>query len=119
MKRSFYAANAFPLLLWAVSRLWGQTDQDIQILQRKAQEALERKEYVLAAEAWREIVERNPGLAEARSNLGMMYHLQNLFDKSIPEFQTALKLNPDLTSARLFLAKIGRASCRERVYVLV
>ena len=104
MKRSFSAANALPFLLCVVTRLWGQNDEDITTLYRKAQEALGRKEYAQAAEVWKRIVELNPGLAEARSNLGMMYHLQNLFDKSIPEFQTALKLNPRLTSARILLA---------------
>jgi len=42
-------------------------------------------------------------LAEAHSNLGMMYHLQGRLEPAIESFRAALRLNPRLSSARLFL----------------
>lgn len=91
------------LLALYASVLPSQTSSSLESLYRQAKAALESQDYARAAEAWKAIVASQPHLAEAHSNLGMMYHLQNRWEEAIPAFQAALKLKPTLLSARLFL----------------
>ena len=90
----FFALNAF-----------GQqpTRDDAEQHYRRAQQALERKDYETAAEAWRAISALMPDLPEARANLGMIYHLQRKYEPAIREFREALRRNPRLAAAKVFL----------------
>ena len=44
-----------------------------------------------------------PGMPEARSNLGLAYHLQKKYEAAIEQFQAALRQNPRLLAAKVFL----------------
>ena len=70
---------------------------------QRAQEALQRQDVVAAAKEFRAIVDLRPDLPQARSNLGLMYHLQRKYDPAIEQFREALRLDPKLASASMFL----------------
>jgi tetratricopeptide (TPR) repeat protein len=69
----------------------------------RAKEAQERQDFARAAEEWNAIIKLQPGLAEAHSNLGMMYHFGRQYEKSIEAFRRAQLLNPRLVAPHLFL----------------
>ena len=62
-----------------------------------------RQDYEAAAKAWEAICSLMPQFPEAHSNLGLVYHLQRKYSRSIPKFKEALQQNPQLLSARVFL----------------
>ena len=64
---------------------------------------MERKDYETTAEAWKAISALMPDFAEARSNLGLMYHMQRKYERAIKEFRQALQQNSRLLSAKVFL----------------
>ena len=70
---------------------------------RRAQEAMQAKDYEAAAEAWKALVAVAPEVPEARSNLGLVYHLQKEYEPAIEQFQAALRQNPKLLAAKVFL----------------
>ncbi len=90
-------------LLCAALATAQEANPDIETHYRRAQEAQERGQYSLAAEEWKTIVVLAPRMAEAQSNLGMMYYLDRRFDAAISAFCGAVAINPRLVSARLFL----------------
>src|SRR4030095_4618464 len=71
-------------LLLAETCLGEVLNKELERYYERAREAFERKDYVRAAEEYQRIVGLAPGLAEARSNLGMMLHLQEKFDEAVP-----------------------------------
>ena len=91
-------------LLFALTAFGQQpTRDDAEQHYRRAQQALERKDYETAAEAWRAISALMPDLPEARANLGMIYHLQRKYEPAIREFREALRRNPRLPAAKILL----------------
>ena len=80
-----------------------QTNADPSWHYRRAQQAMASKDYETAAEAWKAIIALAPDLPEARSNLGLTYHLQRKYELAIEHFRAALKQNPRLLSAKVFL----------------
>ena len=70
---------------------------------RRAREAMERKDYETAVESWKAITALMPDFPEARSNLGLMYHMQRKYEPAIKEFREALRQNPRLLAAKVFL----------------
>ena len=91
-------------VLFALNALAQQvTRNDPEWHYRRAQQALERKDYESAAEAWQEISALMPDFPEARSNLGLMYHMQRKYEPAIREFREALRQNPRLLAAKVFL----------------
>src|SRR5258708_14666987 len=79
------------------------TDEVLKQHYSRARQALEAKDYATAAEAWKAIVDLMPSLPEARANLGLMYHQQRKYDMAIEQFHEAIRLNPKLVSATVFL----------------
>src|SRR5437764_12287492 len=81
-----------------------RAEQDtIQTHAARARQAQERRDFVAAANEWQAVVDLAPHLAEARSNLGMMWHFAGNYEKSIPELRAAAKLNSALVAPHLFL----------------
>ena len=70
---------------------------------RRAQQAMEARDYETAALAWQSVIALLPDLPEARSNLGLVYHLQRNYEDAITQFQEALRQNPKLLAAKVFL----------------
>ena len=94
---------ALPLLFALTAFGQQPTRDDAEQHYRRAQQALERKDYKTAAEAWRAITALMPDLPEARANLGMIYHLQRKYEQAIREFREALRRNPRLPAAKILL----------------
>ena len=94
---------ALPLLFALTAFGQQPTRDDAEQHYRRAQQALERKDYETAAEAWKAITALMPDLPEARANLGMIYHLQRKYEQAIREFREALRRNPRLQAAKVFL----------------
>ena len=91
------------LFLSLAATTLGQTSNDPARYYRRAQQAMADRDYETAAEAWKAIIASAPDLPEARSNLGLVYHLQRKYEPAIDQFQGALKQNPRLLSAKVFL----------------
>jgi tetratricopeptide (TPR) repeat protein len=79
------------------------TSGGIEEFYQRARQAQERGDYAHAAREWEAIVQRAEGLAEAHSNLGMMYHLNGEYGAAIQAFRRALQLNSKLLAPSLFL----------------
>ncbi len=59
----------------------------------------EQKQYDLAIQAYRRVVEQDPDNVEAHFNLGLAYQAQHLDQKAIEEFRRVIKLRPDYLGA--------------------
>lgn len=70
---------------------------------RRAQQAMQAKDYESAAEAWKAFIAVAPEIPEARSNLGLVYHLQRDYESAIGQFRAALRQNSRLLAAKVFL----------------
>jgi tetratricopeptide (TPR) repeat protein len=90
------------LLLLGQSVSFAQSD-DLTLKSRRAKEFMAKGNFTEAIALYRELnqaVPNNPGLM---LNLGMALHMAGDERKSIPELEAALKLDPKLTPAWLFL----------------
>lgn len=61
------------------------------------------RDYETAAEGWKAVIELAPHMPQARSNLGLVYHLQQEYESAIDQFQRALAQDSQLLAARVFL----------------
>ena len=61
------------------------------------------RDYGTAEAAWKAVIELTPDLPQARSNLGLVYHLQRNYGEAIGQFRKALSQDPQLLAARVFL----------------
>src|SRR5262245_21104734 len=77
--------------------------QEFQALIREARSAEQAKDYVRAAEVYREIVNLRPVDPVANQNLGLAYYLQNNYSEAIVPLRKALDLDPRLFGASLYL----------------
>ncbi len=68
----------------------------------RAREAQEQRDFKTAAREWEAITRLAP-VAEAYSNLGMMYHFDQQYPRAIEAFLHASKLSPNLVAPQLFL----------------
>jgi len=69
---------------------------------KQAKEAESRQDFARAAQEWKAITALDPNMAEAFSNLGMMYHFSRQYQKSIEAFRQAQQLKPELLAPYLF-----------------
>lgn len=86
---------------------WGAEPQSAASLQhyaREAQAALAAKHYDEAAAAYEKLIQLDPGVGEAYSNLGLVYFQQRKYEEAVAAFEHALRLKPGLTNAEYFLA---------------
>ena len=72
------------------------SESAVEGLFRQAQSAQDRGDYAEAAASYRKVVAIRPDLAEAWTNLGIMYHLLDLYNEAIKPFQAALQRDPKL-----------------------
>ena len=70
---------------------------------RAGQTALRKGELVLAREEFLKVVALDPKLAEARVNLGLVYHALGEYSLAASNLSTALRLKPDLAGPTLIL----------------
>jgi tetratricopeptide (TPR) repeat protein len=76
---------------------------DLVQLSAEAQQAQRRGDYRRAAAIYKEMLDRQPHLAEVRSNLGLMYHFLGDYKQAVSTFELALHDAPQLYVANLFL----------------
>lgn len=70
----------------------------------KAAKAAEAKQdYETAIREWRSITALMPSMAEAHSNLGMMYYFAHQPKEAVAPFRRAIQLSPRLVAPHLFL----------------
>ena len=85
---------------------WGFSAEKDLLIQghiRKAAEAAEREDWKLAAREYVEVLQLDPGDAEAHAKLGVAYqNLGNLFE-GVKSLERALKLNPKLPRVPILL----------------
>jgi tetratricopeptide (TPR) repeat protein len=91
-----------PFLLVA-GCLFGSDESDPAVHAERAKAAQQQGDFRKAAEEWEAIVKLRPGVPEAYSNEGMMWHFAQDYPKAINAFHQALRLNPKLTAPHLFL----------------
>ena len=91
------------LFLALAASALAQTNNDLARRYRRAQEAMADRDYETAAKAWKALIALAPDRPEARSNLGLVYHLQRKYESAIEQFRAALQQNPRLLAARVFL----------------
>lgn len=56
---------------------------------RRAQQAMQARDYEAAERGWKTVMALRPDLPEARSNLGLVYHLQKNYADAIEWFPLA------------------------------
>lgn len=101
--------------LWLLSaRALAQSEResDLQHHSEAAGQAMARHDYAAAEREYLAVVRLAPGLAEARSNLGLACYLQKKYDPATEQFKRALELNPSLYAPNYFLGRIRHAQRR-------
>jgi tetratricopeptide (TPR) repeat protein len=89
------------------SRLPSQQSSNTDLIARyseQGQSALAEGRYSDAALAFEKLKELEPGIAEVRANLGVIYFQERQYDKAVPELRQAIKLKPSLAKAATLLA---------------
>jgi Flp pilus assembly protein TadD len=57
----------------------------------------QNKRFDLAVQAYRQVLDHEPGNVDARNALASVYSLQNRFDEAVAEYETLLQANPKLS----------------------
>ena len=82
----------------------GQTsEKDVPALLRTAQDALDRKDFAIAADALKQVVKVKPGLTAAWFNLAYACAGLHKNEEAAAAYRQTVKLDPDLFEARLNL----------------
>jgi Flp pilus assembly protein TadD len=97
MKREFVCAMLLSCLVFA------QTDRSAQLFQT-AVDAQQRGDFTLAVRTYRQVLQIEPNLVEARANLGAALVHLGRFDEAITEYRIAWKAAPNDSAIRLNLA---------------
>jgi tetratricopeptide (TPR) repeat protein len=78
----------------------GQISQDraetIRQLAAEAEHDLQAQKYLQAVDTYRRLLALDPENANAHSNLGLAYYLERDYTHAAPEFESALRTQPDL-----------------------
>jgi tetratricopeptide (TPR) repeat protein len=91
-------------LLVLIQLSFAQVDESVlDVHSERARQAQQRGDFKTAAREWEAIIRLAPNVAEAYSNLGMMYHFGKQYAPAIEAFLRAAKLNPKLVAPHLFL----------------
>ncbi len=78
-------------------------DADVPKLLRTAQDALNRNDFAVAADALKQVVEAQPTLTAAWFNLGYAYTGLQKHEEAVAAYRKTLELDPNLFEARLNL----------------
>lgn len=79
------------------------SDGKLESLIDEAQRAQKYGDFRRAAAIYREVLELRPHYAEARANLGLMYHLLGDYSQAASQFELVLRQEPELIVPNLFL----------------
>jgi len=102
-----------PLWLMSTRALaQSESESDLQSHSAAAAQAMERHDYAAAEREYLAVVRLAPSMAEARSNLGLVYYLQKKYDLATVQFERAVKLKPSLYAPYYFLGRIRHAQRR-------
>lgn len=103
-----YAMSAFAgfalCLGTLVVRPASAQDRGFEKQYQDAQRALAEGKIDEAQHAYEILRQENPGVAEIRANLGLIYFEQRKFNAAIPELRRALQLKPGLSNSAALLA---------------
>jgi tetratricopeptide (TPR) repeat protein len=80
------------------------TGSSLQVLSERARVAIEGRKFVEAQKVYEQIVQIDPEMAEAYSNLGFVLYMQAQYREAIPKLLKALEIAPDLYNAQVILA---------------
>ncbi len=83
--------------------VFSQQPSEYESLLASAQQAQARGDFESAAEFYSKAVSLQPGIAELRANLGLMYYQTGKDEEAIEAFRQAIRLKPDLFVPHLFL----------------
>ena len=92
-----------------------QTDvSGLQHILEQAQAEQKNGDLAAAARDYKAALQVDPGFAEVRVNLGLVYQLQDRLPEAMDEFAKALKIRPTLPGANFFLGvdycKVGQSA---------
>jgi len=97
-----------------------ESTRDAEVLDLLGQIAMRDGEPRKAIASFQEAIQRDPGLADAHLNLGVLYHDAGDYEAAIAEFQAAIRLLPGYRDAHLDLGnslrKLGRFAEAEEAY---
>ena len=79
------------------------SDGKLESLIDQAQQAQNHGDFQGAAAIYREVLKLRPHYAEARANLGLMYHLLGDYSQAAGQFELVLGQEPELIAPNLFL----------------
>lgn len=96
-----HAAYIGCLVMWAA--FLQAPEADLRAHYEAAKQAQQAGDLRRAADEYREVVRLAPQMAEARVNLGLLYHTLGRLDESIRELETAQRLKPGLMGVSLYL----------------
>lgn len=98
--RAAAASLLLPAVLWAQPAL---EQSDVRTRFQAGQTALQAGRFAQAETEFRAALDSDPGLSEARVNLGLALFLQGKYRLSVDELEQAAHALPDLPAAHLFL----------------
>ena len=96
-------AAAFLLLPAVLPAQPALEQSDVRTRFQEGQAALQAGQFARAATEFRAALDAEPGLSEARVNLGLALFLQGKYQQSVDELENAARALPDLPAAHLFL----------------
>jgi tetratricopeptide (TPR) repeat protein len=79
------------------------SESKLESLVGQAQQAQNSGDYQRAAALYQEVLKLRPHFAEARANLGLMYHLLGDYPQAVGQFELALRDEPEMAVPNLFL----------------
>jgi len=112
--RNWQPGNAVLSVILLVSSLFGQEDPLVQLYE-EARQAEATGDQQKAIQKYEKIITLRPEMAEAHSNLGILYYHQNQEAKAKQAFRKALELKPSLSAPHFFL---GLLAFNARDYVV-
>lgn len=95
-----YGASFVPAVF---SQTSGNAEVEAEKHYKVAKAAEAKQDYGTAIREWKSIITLMPSLAEAHSNLGMMYYFAHRPGEAVASFRQAIQLSPHLVVPHLFL----------------
>lgn len=84
------------------------SDEDQKVIEvfRAAQRDMQAGRIASAIQGFKKVLQLEPGLVEARANLGLAYNAAGDYEQAATELSAAAKQRPDLLPASLFSASV-------------
>src|SRR5579859_5295502 len=86
-----------------LGRAQAAPDSEVQQHFEAAQRAGKAGDYAKSVTEYQAVLKLKPDFVPAHVNLGLVYYVQGKNDEAIGAFRQALKLDPDILGANLFL----------------